>query len=56
MSTKSTEEIKPEVPMGGLAKDVGLQHESGTDHAPGSFKQAVDKLLERVQRARGKKS
>jgi hypothetical protein len=51
MSTNATEEArrKAEVPMGELAKDVGLEHKVGPDQGQGSVRQAIGKLFGRLQ-------
>lgn len=57
MTTNASDATKrqPEVPMGDLAKDVGLEHNVKSDQAPGSLRQAVGKLFGRVQSASPKK-
>jgi hypothetical protein len=57
MTTNASDAGKrqPEVPMGDLAKDVGLEHNVKSEQAPSSVRRAIGKLFGRVQSPGSKK-
>jgi len=57
MTANATDSTKRpgDVPIGDLAKDVGLEHKVKTDQGPSSIRQTIGKLFGRAQSASPKK-